>query len=265
MKSVIEGEIQDHDDVALSLISLESEGWRETQQMRTLALKNQQRFYSVRRVRFIDNWSGTFHQGTSIFRGDMDVAKLAVFPGGVWGVALNKKVISSGLLNGGVKYQFNFGQLHGKKGDFSFENKYRESLINFQVILNTWFNRNFKFEKLRPYGFAGIGLISYRTILRGKDGEVVNAIGYNLKQDNENSVSLEKSAAQTELIFPIGMGVNYKLSDLFELETELSTRFINSDNLDAKIARKNDKYIFISLGVSYKINEREFLANILNK
>lgn len=265
LKSLIEDEIQAHDEVALSLISLETGSWRETQQLRTMALKNQQRFYSVERVRFIDNWSGTFQLGTSIFRGDMDVTKLAVFPGGVWGLALNKKVISSGLLSGGIKYQFNFGQLQGKKGNFSFENKYRESLVNFQVILNTWFNRNFKYEKIRPYGFVGIGMISYRTVLRDQEGTVINAIGYDMFPGNDNQITLEKTSSRKELIFPLGLGVNYKLSELFELETELSTRYINSDNLDAKIARKNDKYIFISMGISYKINEREFLANILNK
>jgi len=69
----------------------------------------------------------------------------------------------------------------------------------------------------------------------------------------------------TELIFPIGGGVNYRLNDVLLLELELSTRYINSDKLDAKVAMKDDKYIFFSVGITYLFQEKEFLSNILSK
>jgi len=196
----------------------------------------------------------------------MDVAKLVSFPGEL-GFALNKKVISTGLLNGGIKGQFNWGELNGRKKDYSFENKYIEACINFQVILNTWINRNFKFEKFRPYAFVGVGVIKYRTILRNGDGNIVSSYGYNNGHGtiyNEGEEP-EKGTRMTELIFPIGGGVNYRLNDVLLLELELSTRYINSDKLDAKVAMKDDKYIFFSVGITYLFQEKEFLSNILSK
>jgi len=253
----------DENNIKFTLLSFGPISWKVESEMRTMIPRGGGRYYKMQPVKWYDNWSATIQFGTSIFRGDMDVSKPVSFPGEI-GFALNKKVISSGLLNGGIKGQFNFGEFSGRKNNYSFENKYKEGCLNFQVILNSWFNRTTKFEKFRPYAFAGVGFISYRALVRDEKGQPFASVGYEITGSNGNATAT-KSDAMTELIFPIGAGVNYKLSEVFALEAELSTRYIKSDKLDSWVKMKDDKYIFFSLGLTYKFREKEFLSNVLNK
>ncbi|MBN3035817.1 MAG: outer membrane beta-barrel protein [Bacteroidales bacterium] len=252
----------DQYSISFSLLAFGPVNWKEEHQLRDLIPRGGGQYYRIEPAGLLDNWSGTIQFGSSIFRGDMDVTQPVSFPG-EFGFAINKKVVSNGLFNGGIKGQFNFGELSGKKGENHFENKYRESCLNFQVILNSWINRNFKFEKIRPYGFAGIGMITYRTLLRNGDGMIISGYGYDIRQDDPNKA--DKSVPMRELIFPLGAGVNYRLKDKITLEFEISTRYINSDKLDARVIKKDDKYIFFSLGCTYRFPEKEFLSNILNR
>jgi hypothetical protein len=233
--------------------------------MRDMVPRGQGYYYSVNQAGFQDNWSFTAQLGMSIFRGDLD-SKAVSFPG-IYGIALNKQVLSNGIVNGGIKAQFNFGVLEGTKNEHNFENNYKEGCLNFQVILNNWFNRNFKFETFRPYAFAGVGFINYRTLMRNGDGNVVDGYGYKVVPGDKvaNGPDPEKDKPITDLIFPVGLGVNYKINDKFNLEMEASSRFINSDKLDGYVRYKNDKYWFVSLGVTYSFGSKEFLSDILNR
>ncbi len=252
--------------IVFSLLAFETNTWKMEQKMRNMIPKGQGHYYSINHPSIKDNWSVTAQVGLSVFKGDLDVNKIVSFPG-VFGFALNKQVLSTGILNGGIKAQFNFGQLNGGKNGFTFQNKYKEGCLNFQVILNNWFNRNFRFEKFRPYVFGGVGFINYRVLLRDADGNIVNGYGYKLIEgsSNANNVDPEKDKAATDLIFPVGLGVNYKIKPKINLEFEASSRFINSDRLDGKVAYNNDKYWFFSVGITYLINNKEFLADILNR
>ena len=263
---VIIKENVDNNYIVFSLLAFNSQSWKMEHKMRNMVPKGEGHYYTIDPVGFGDNWSATAQLGVSIFRGDMDVSGVFSFPG-EYGLALNKQVLSTGIINGGIKGQFNFGDLQGTKKDYSFENKYKELTLNFQVILNTWFNRNFKFEKFRPYGFAGIGFINYRVLLRNGDGNVINGYGYDVIEGDKqsNGANPDKNKAITELIIPLGIGVNYKINEKFNLEFEVSTRYINSDKLDGKIGFKDDKYWFISLGFTYKFNTKDFLFDTLNK
>lgn len=252
--------------ITFSLLSFGPINWKDEHKLRNIIPRGGGYYYKIEPVKIQHNWSATFQIGTSIFRGDMDVTKPVSFPG-EFGFAMNKKVVSNGLLNGGIKGQFNFGEFSGAKRGYTFENKYKEACVNFQVILNSWINRNFKFEKIRPYAFTGFGLIKYRTLLRDGEGTIIQGFGYEIPEPGTDGSGdkPDKKPAMTELIFPIGLGMNYKLNDLFSLEAEFSTRYIRSDKLDSWEAKKDDKYLFFSVGVSYKFQEKEFLSNILNK
>ncbi len=254
----------DNHYITFTLLAFKTESWKMESKMRNIVPKGHGHYYSITPAGIRDNWSVTGQIGSSVFRGDIDVQKSIRFPG-VFGFAVNKQVVSTGVLNGGVKAQFNFGRLQGEKNDQSFTNNYMEGCLNFQVIMNKWINQSFRFEKFRPYAFGGIGFINYRTLLKDKNGNVIGGLGYDLDPNLEVNENPSKSKPVTDLMFPVGLGVNYKLNENFNIELEASSRFINSDRLDAKVNWKNDKYWFFSIGVTYKINNKQFLSDILSK
>ncbi|MCD4695620.1 MAG: hypothetical protein K8S16_05195, partial [Bacteroidales bacterium] len=248
---VIKDNLDNH-YIVFNLLAFNTATWKLENKMRKMVPKGSGHYYSINKPGIKDNWSVTGQVGMSVFRGDVDVNKAFVFPG-VYGVAIQKKLLSTGFLNGGVKAQFNFGALKGEKTNYSFQNNFFEASLNFQAIMNKWFNRNFKFEKFRPYAFGGFGIINYRVLLKDSEGNVVNGYGYNVTEDNieANGTNPEKNGRVTELIFPIGLGVNYKIDPVWNIEFEISSRYINSDKLDGKLRFKDDKYWFVTLGVTY--------------
>ncbi|MCF8369279.1 MAG: hypothetical protein K9G76_09580 [Bacteroidales bacterium] len=256
----------DNNTIIFNLLAFNTATWKLENKMRKMVPKGSGHYYSINKPGIKDNWSVTGQLGMSVFRGDVDKKKSWTIPG-VYGIAVQKKLLSTGFLNGGIKAQFNFGKLKGEKNSQSFENNFFEASVNFQAIMNKWINRNFKFEKFRPYAFGGIGIINYRALLRDSDGNVVNGIGYDVIDGNleGNGTEPEKNGRVTEIIFPVGLGVNYKIDPVWSLEFEVSSRYINSDKLDAKIRFKDDKYWFVTLGVTYKINTKSFVPDILNK
>jgi hypothetical protein len=261
--------IKEHSEkygIVFSLLAFETSAWKMEYKMKDIVPTTTGHYYSINHSSIKDNWSATAQMGFSLFRGDFDVNSIVTFPG-VFGFAINKQVLSTGIINGGIKGQFNFGQLKGSKNGYSFENKYKEGCLNFQVILNTWINRNFRFEKFRPYAFAGIGFINYRVLLRDPNGYVQNGYGYDVVENDPegNGMNPPKDNAVTDLMIPVGVGVNYKLNKEINIELEASSRFINSDRLDARVKYENDKYWFVSLGVTYMFSNKEFLADILNR
>ena len=256
----------DNHSIIFNLLAFNSESWKLEYKMRSIVPKDKGHYYSINKPGYKDNWSVTGMIGLSIFRGDIDVDRFIRFPG-MYGFAAQKKVLSTGMVNGGVKAQLNFGQFKGEKNNENFQNKFYEASVNFHVIMNRWINRNFKFEKYRPYGFMGVGFISYRSILKDSEGMVVNGFGYDVTEGNKemNGTNPSKTKRTTDFILPLGAGVNYKLNELWNIELEFASRFIFSDKLDAKIREKNDKYWFVTVGVTYKINSKDFLADILSK
>jgi hypothetical protein len=259
-------EFTDEYPIVFSLLAYETNAWKMEYKVKDIVPKTKGHYYSINHASIKDNWSVTAQIGLSIFRGDFDVNSMVTFPG-EFGFAVNKQLLSTGMLNGAVKGQFNFGQLKGSKNDYSFENKYKEGCLNFQVILNTWVNRNFRFEKVRPYAFTGVGFINYRVLLRNPDGYVENGYGYKVVEGDPegNGKNPEKDKAETDLMIPLGVGLNYKLNQNINLELEASSRFINSDKLDARVRYENDKYWFISVGITYMFSNKEFLADILKR
>ncbi len=264
-KVVVKDNLDNH-YIVFSLLAFKTKSWKMEHKMRTIVPKGNGHYYSITQPELKDNWSVTGHLGMSLFRGDLDVTKNFNFPG-VYGVAINKQLISTGLLNGGVKAQFNIGSLEGYKNDKTFKNNYKEACLNFQVIFNRWINHNFSFDKFRPYAFGGVGIINYRVLVKNNEGQVLNGFGYEVIENDLdfNGTDPAKTTTETDLIFPVGLGVNYKINNEISLEGEVSSRYINSDKLDGWERFRDDKYWFFSIGVTYKINTKPFLADILSK
>jgi OOP family OmpA-OmpF porin len=112
-----------------------------------------------------------------------------------------------------------------------------------------------------------VGFINYRVLLRDPNGYVQNGFGYDVTEGDleGNGINPPKDKPVTDLMIPVGIGANYKLNSEINIEIEASSRFINSDRLDARVKGENDKYWFFSVGVTYMFSNKEFLADILNR
>ncbi|MDB4303684.1 hypothetical protein N9934_02720, partial [Desulfosarcina sp.] len=264
-KIIIKENLDNH-YIVFSLLAFKTKDWKLEQKMRNMIPKGNGHYYSITQPGIKDNWSVTAAIGMSIFGGDVDVDKSIHFPG-VFGVTANKQLFSSGMINGGVNAQLNFGQLRGAKNNYTFENNFWEGSLSFEVVMKRWFNRSFTWQKLRPYAYAGLGFINYRALLFDQNGNVINGVGYDViyGDTDYNGTDPAKTSRETEMIFPIALGGRYKINDKIHLNLELTTRYINSDNLDAKEGFKDDKYWLITIGATYKIRTKEFTSDILNK
>ncbi|MFA6923835.1 MAG: outer membrane beta-barrel protein [Bacteroidales bacterium] len=105
-------------------------------------------------------------------------------------------------------------------------------------------------KKVKLYAYIGAGYIDFRSILKTYNNEeFVAAEGYS----NNGTVS-EKMT--TELIIPVGIGLNFRLSRALSFNIEGSFRNVNTDKLDVTVVPNSskDKYEYFSLGLKYKFN-----------
>ncbi|MFU8845038.1 MAG: ligand-binding sensor domain-containing protein [Bacteroidales bacterium] len=261
--------IKDHLDnnkVIFTGIAFGSESWKLRTKMKNMvpAGKGKGHYYEINKPGFKDNWTLSGHLGMSMFRGDIDVNHFIAFPG-IAGITAGKQVFSDGNFKGFTIAQFNVGKLKGKKNLESFENKFVEVSVAFQGTINKLPFSEFRFNKIKPYASAGIGIISYRALLRDELGNVVNGFGYHLTdgQPEMNPPDPQKDKPLKEFIFPLEIGAKYELNRDIDLTFKASSRYINSDKLDAKIRLRDDKYWLFSFGFTYKLRSKKFMADVL--
>jgi hypothetical protein len=125
---------------------------------------------------------------------------------------------------------------------------FETGLSEFQLGANVSFSNLFFGPKQRlvnVYGFAGVGTLFYRSKLSSTlTGEMVNGIGY--------SESGEKSSLEVGVSFPLGAGLDFRLSDRFYINLETALRFTTTDKPDAaEKGANNDAFYYTSLGLSY--------------
>lgn len=143
----------------------------------------------------------------------------------------------------GLRLQGLFGTITGGKVDGGYGNS---SIADFtgQVIVNfgnlTMSRKATK--KFNPYINVGLGINSHNPTLYQADG-------------TEFPVQEESTVA---LVIPIGIGVEYKLSQKFFLDLNTTYRSSSSDLLDGfSSGRSNDAFMYTSLGVGYMFGSKE--------
>jgi ligand-binding sensor domain-containing protein len=263
--------IKDHLDnnkIIFTGIAFGSESWKLRTKMKNMvpAGKGKGYYYEINKPGLKDNWTISGHLGMSMFRGDIDVNNFIAFPG-IAGITAGKQVFSDGNFKGFASAQFNVGKLKGNKNNESFENKFVETSVAFKGTIDKLPFTEFRFKKVKPYASAGIGIISYRTLLRNEFGNAVKGYGYLISDDQPemNPPDPQKDKPLKEIIFPLGIGVRHELNREIDITFEASSRYINSDKLDAKIRLRDDKYWLFSFGVTYKLNSKKFMADVLKK
>lgn len=162
----------------------------------------------------------------------------------------------------GFQGQFIYGNLAGKKtkwlggntANLKFDANIIEFGVNATVSLSKWWAPNFKLnQKLDFYGMLGFGVVSFRSRLYTFQDVFVNSTGYS----NNGQTT---STRTTEAVFPIGIGVKYKISEKWNVCIETNLRNVNTDKLDAyerQYYYPKDKYSYTFVGVQYIFGKHE--------
>jgi hypothetical protein len=152
-------------------------------------------------------------------------------------------------------------QLHGseiigqnEKKDLEFLSDLYEGQLGVTLnFTNLVFGK--KERRVNIYGTAGAGIVLYRSVvyqLSTKD--VVSDFDY---IGNDNGLNIPENVA---FYFPLGAGLDFKLSKRFYLNLESTLGIFSKDEIDATVKGSfNDAYHFTSLGLTYYFKEREKL------
>ena len=151
----------------------------------------------------------------------------------------------------GIKRHF----IGGAPANLKFNAEIYEGSLNATISLNRWWAPNLKInDKVNFYGIAGIGLITFRSQLRGLyDDKFIRDFGY-----SDNGTVKDKMT--TETVFPVGLGIKYKATKKIDIVLETTLRNVITDKLDAYVTGNSlarDKYGYTFVGISYKFGKQE--------
>lgn len=127
-----------------------------------------------------------------------------------------------------------------------------EGSLNLQInISNLVVSGKGADRKFGSYAFVGAGLSKFRAVAYNFSDEVQSFYGYT------NYSVEEKADRTTEMVFPFGVGLKYRLSSNLSLNAEISGRRLNSDKLDAIVSGVGkDRYSLTSVGATYSFGDR---------
>ncbi len=145
---------------------------------------------------------------------------------------------------------FLYGEMKGvdSKQDLAFETSLIEAALNARVSFNSLLMPESGMnQKVNLYGFAGAGLLAYRSRLMENDTPV-DYYGY-------TDGGYTKDDLKPALMVPFGVGVNFKISDRFDIGLETGFRYTRSDRLDAMPVdgTRNDIYNFTGIGLTIRL------------
>jgi len=177
-----------------------------------------------------------------------------------WGFGFNINYQISPIVS--IQGQVVAGKLAGIKRNFAngdvanlkFNADFNEGDLVATISLNRWWAPNLKInDKINLYFLAGVGLMNFRTQLRGLyDDHFINSHGYSANGTKKESMTTETS-------FPAGLGIKYKASKKIDISLEATIRYVVTDKLDAyeRPTNFNDKWGYTFIGVTYKLGKQE--------
>lgn len=150
-----------------------------------------------------------------------------------------------------IQAQFLRAQLKGAKNstDAEFESDLFEYNLGTRVNFSNLFFKNRYDRTVTVYGATGLGLVFFRSeSTRISNGNLVSNYGY----DKDNG---SKDARVSSLVFPLGAGVDFRLSPRWNVTFESVLRLMNTDKLDAiKSGDRDDAYFYTGIGVAYNFD-----------
>lgn len=136
--------------------------------------------------------------------------------------------------------------------DLEFNTQLNEYQLGTTINLLNLFSEN-KSRTVNLYGLLGVSVLSFRSqSSRISTGEIVNGFGY------ENNGAGEKIARELDFAIPIGLGIDFRLTERWFINLEGGFRSTFTDKLDGQEkGSANDPYYYSSLGISYNFKSKE--------
>lgn len=159
----------------------------------------------------------------------------------------------------GLRANLMFASLSGSSPNLNlyFRNKLKELSLSGLVNINNLLSIYTKKERfINVYTFAGLGIINFRSKLNNyTDDTFVNAVGW-------DSLGNNKTSSKTDFVYPLGMGVKFKVDPKIDIGMEYTLHLTNTDKLDAQMVSNSymDRYSYIAVSITYKIgNKKEYV------
>lgn len=187
------------------------------------------------------HWSVNVNTGRTSFFGDVSAydeeltEKLSKESSMGYGFIIARQISPVVGLGG----QLLIGKLIGSTSTSSFEANIFEYNIHLTIdAANLFIPANE--ANFRPYAKLGMGQFKFDSKLQFDDPE---------KDD------LNVDTGIPEFLFTFGGGLNYNISNSFDLNVEMSIKMVNNDRLDGKSSSNDeDYYSYLSFGITYRIN-----------
>jgi len=192
----------------------------------------------------LKNWSVNVNAGQTSFFGEVSLyddelsEKLSNEGSWAYGFILSRQMTPVFGLSG----QMIWGTLKGANTRSRFKAEIMEYSLNTTInLVNLLIPDND--ARFFLYGKLGAGQFRFKSTLVFDDPE-------------KPEIYVESD--KPEFLYLIGGGAFYKFNHSFEVNIEATARLVNNDKLDGSNNGKgdNDYYSYISLGITYKINNR---------
>jgi hypothetical protein len=190
------------------------------------------------------NWSVNINGGQTSFFGEVSLyddkltEKLSNEGSWAYGFILSRQMTPVFGLSG----QMIWGTLKGSNTRSHFRADIMEYTLNTTInLVNLLIPQND--ARFFLYGKLGAGQFRFESTLVFDDPE-------------ESEKHVESKAP--EFLYLLGGGAFYKINHSFDINVEATARLVNNDKLDGTSNDKNDNdyYSYISLGITYKINNK---------
>ncbi|MCD4745880.1 MAG: porin family protein [Bacteroidales bacterium] len=190
-----------------------------------------------------DNWSVNLNIGQTSFFGDVSIfddnidEKLSKESDLAYGLIISKKIHPIFTLGG----QLLFGSLKGQNTGSCFKADIIEYTLNGTInFINLLLpDNNAKFYLI---GILGVGQFNFKSKLVYFDPSLEDQI---------------EDTGTPEFVYLFGAGFYYIINENFNLTGDMAIRQARNDKLDVSSNNKDmDYYTYISIGLSYKINNK---------
>ncbi|MBN2172962.1 MAG: hypothetical protein JW731_02440 [Bacteroidales bacterium] len=200
-------------------------------------------------------WSVNVNGGANLFYGDTDNYRFyrCFSNNSEWrfgyGLMIQTKLVSAVTLRG----QLLIGDLSGtkRKDTVWFESKIIETSLSAKIDLSSliWGPKS---RLISIYAMGGIGFSHWET------HQMCHATNVELNSNGENRTGSGLFGRTLEPVIPFGAGIDFRLSEYWDISVEGTLRPVRSDKLDANEGGfRFDFYSYNFIGITYKIGSRK--------